>query len=57
MADQIDLAKAVQYVILGPPEDTISVSKIVAYVILEDGVDTSTPYRQAHVYAQKITRA
>lgn len=57
MADRIEVAKATEFVVFGPPKDTLDVAKLVMYVILEPGSDTSEPERQAHVYTQKITRA
>lgn len=57
MADRIEVAKAVEYVSLGSPPDTVVSSKIVAYVILAPGFDDSEPDRQVHVFAQKIRRS
>lgn len=58
MANQLEVAKANQYVAIGPPADSISVSKLTMYVLLipGDGIETPPP-RQAHVYSQKVRRS
>ena len=35
MADEIDLSKAVEYVLTGPLPDSVTASKVVMYVLLE----------------------
>lgn len=54
---QIEVPKVVQYVLTGAPADNIAVAKVAMYVWMMPGDDGSEPAsRQAHVYAQKITR-
>lgn len=55
---QIEVGKLTQFNVIGPPAGNISVAKLVMYALLVPGDDGSgeATTRQAHVYAQKITR-
>jgi hypothetical protein len=54
---QIQVTKLTQHVALGPPAGHIAIPKLVMHVIMVPGEDSGVAEpRQAHVYAQKITR-
>lgn len=54
---QIEVGKLTQFNAIGAPAGHIAVSKLAMFALLVPGDDGSEPAsRQAHVYAQKITR-
>lgn len=55
MANQAEVTKLNQYVLIGPPADTVTVSKLVMYVLLTPGAG-GDDNRQGHTHAQIITR-
>jgi hypothetical protein len=56
MADRVEVAKAVEYAVLGVPAGKVAAAKIVAYVILEPGEDGSSPSspKQGYCWAQTV---
>lgn len=56
MADQAEVPKLVEYVVIAPPADSATVSKLVMYVWAtpSDAADTSN--RQGHVHTQIIVK-
>lgn len=57
MADQVEVPKLVEYVLIEPPADNVSVPKLVMYVWAVPGGDTGdTSNKQGHVHTQIIRR-
>lgn len=56
MADQIEVPKLVEYVLVGPEEDEASVTKLVMYVFAFPG-EGAEGETQGHVHTQIVRRS